>query len=118
MGLDAPVNDIVGAAYDYGSSRIIFSTELPSDRYDFIASLPSGNTEALRQEIKKQFGLVGRIEMVETNVLLLEVKFPDAPDLAHSLKQYGRSCGNGTINATVNPFQVSMVFCKVILKYQ
>jgi uncharacterized protein (TIGR03435 family) len=99
MGLGAPVNYIVEAAWnmDFSAQRIIFSTELPSDRYDFIASLPSGNAEALQQEIKKQFGLVGHTEMVETNVLLLEVKFSNARGLAHSTKQYGgMSSGNGS----------------------
>jgi uncharacterized protein (TIGR03435 family) len=104
MGLGAPVNYIVEAAWDFGAHRIIFSTELPADRYDFIASLPLGNTEALRQEIKKQFGLVGHTEMVETNVLLLEVKSSNAPGLARSTKQYGgMSSGNGTYKCDGQP---------------
>ena len=42
--------------------------------------------------------------MVETNVLLLEVKFPDAPGLAHSLKQYGgMSSRNGTYKCDGQP---------------
>jgi uncharacterized protein (TIGR03435 family) len=99
MGLGASLNYIVEAAWDldFSAQRIIFSTELPSDRYDFIASLPSGNTEALQQEIKKQFGLVGHTEMIVTNVLLLEVQSPNAPGLTRSTKQYGgMSSGNGT----------------------
>lgn len=106
MGLGAPVNYIVEAAWDlnFGAHRIVFSTEMPSGRYDFIASLPSGNTEALRQEIKKQFGLVGHTEMVETNVLLLEVKSSNAPGLVRSAKQHGgMSSGNGTYKCDGQP---------------
>jgi uncharacterized protein (TIGR03435 family) len=89
MGLGAPVNYIVDAAYGFGDNRTIFSQACPTDRYDFIASLPAGNTEALQREVKKQFGLVGHTEMIETNVLLLKVQTPNAPGLVPSKTRYG-----------------------------
>jgi uncharacterized protein (TIGR03435 family) len=60
------------------------AAELPKGGYDFIASLPNGNTEALQQEIQKQFGVMARRETIETNVLLLTVKYPNAQGLRHS----------------------------------
>ncbi|HXR04520.1 MAG TPA: TIGR03435 family protein, partial [Verrucomicrobiae bacterium] len=96
MGLGAPVKYVVEAAYNFGANRTIFSTELPTEQYDFIASRPVGNAEVLRQEIQKQFGLVGHTEMIETNVLLLEVRSPNAPGLIRSTKHYGgMSAGKG-----------------------
>lgn len=95
MGLGAPINYVVQASWDYGSHRTVFSTDIPQGRYDFIASLRSGNREALRQQIKKQFGLVGRIETVETNVLLLKVKFTNAPGLVASAGQLGGMSSSG-----------------------
>jgi uncharacterized protein (TIGR03435 family) len=97
MGLGAPLRYVVQASWNYGANRTIFPADLPpvsfaattKDRYDFIASLPSNNREMLRQEIEKQFGLVGHIETVETNVLLLKVKFQNARDLVPSTKQEG-----------------------------
>ena len=41
----------------------------------------SPDNEALKEEIKKQFGVVGRRESIETNVLYLRVKQPNAPGL-------------------------------------
>jgi len=85
MGTGVGVETIVQTAYGFGYSRTILSIELPKDKYyDFIASLPSGNAEALRQEIEKQFGVVARRETIETNVLLLTVKYSNAQGLRPS----------------------------------
>jgi uncharacterized protein (TIGR03435 family) len=104
MGLGAPVNYIVEAAWNFGAHRIVFTTDVPPGNYDFIASLPSGNAEALRQEIKKHFGLIGQVKTIETNVLFLEVGSPNAPDLKRSAKQYGgMSAGNGNFKCDGEP---------------
>ena len=62
-------------------ARMVFSTELPQGRYDFIANLPNGTAQALQAEIRKKFGLVARREMIKTNILLLTVKYPNADGL-------------------------------------
>jgi uncharacterized protein (TIGR03435 family) len=86
MGTGVGIETIVQTAYQsWSSARAILSTELPKNKsYDFIASLPSGNVEALQQEIEKQFGVVARRESIETNVLLLTVKYPNAQGLRPS----------------------------------
>ncbi|MGO8765045.1 MAG: sigma-70 family RNA polymerase sigma factor [Limisphaerales bacterium] len=98
MGLCQPVKNIVTGVYEFDPLCTIFKTDLPGGRYDYIASLPSGNQTALEAEIKKQFGLVAHTEMIETNVLFLEVETADAPGLARSTQQneYERS-GNGML---------------------
>ena len=76
--------DIVCAAYNYSSpARVVFSAPLkrPADRWDYIASLPGGadaNRAALQREIKRKFGVVGRTETREADVLLLKVKSRNA----------------------------------------
>ena len=60
------------------------TTPLPQDKYDFIVTAPSNARQLLQNEIKKQFGLAGRFEFVETNVLLLSVKNPKADGLKAS----------------------------------
>jgi uncharacterized protein (TIGR03435 family) len=83
-GTGVGAETIVEVAYGFQffNARTILSTELPKNKYyDFIASLPSGNAEALQQEIKKQFGVVGRREMRDTDVLLLEIQNSDASGL-------------------------------------
>ena len=42
---------------------------------------PTARVEALQKELKRKFGVVGRRETRETDVLLLRVKRPDAPGL-------------------------------------
>jgi uncharacterized protein (TIGR03435 family) len=104
MGLGAPVNYIVEAAWNFGAHRIVFTTDVPTGNYDFIASLPSGNAEALRQEIREHFGLIGQVETIETNVLFLEVSSPNASGLKHSDEQYGSmSAGNGNFKCDGEP---------------
>jgi uncharacterized protein (TIGR03435 family) len=106
MGVGAPLNILVGVAYGFDPQKTIFPAGITTKRYDFIANLPSGNNEALQQEIKKQFGLVGRLIMVETNVLLLELKSPNAPGLIPSTQQsHGTSFGNGEFKCWNMPIE-------------
>jgi uncharacterized protein (TIGR03435 family) len=90
MGTGVTVNSILLSAYDWWHpARIITVSEEPPGRYDFVASLPSGNAEALMEEIKRKFGIVARREMVETNAFLLAVKYPNTPGLKRSSDQSG-----------------------------
>ena len=82
LGLGDTFAVLVGAAYGNPSgARTIFQTTLPDGKYDFIANLPSGSDAALRREMEKQFGIVGRDETLETNVLFLKIRSPNAPGL-------------------------------------
>jgi RNA polymerase sigma factor (sigma-70 family) len=90
LGLDQSMAEIVYAAYNDGSAppisraRIIFSVPVPEGTYDYISNVPKNQLEALQQEIKKEFGLVGRREVIETNVLVLTVRNPNAAGLKQS----------------------------------
>jgi uncharacterized protein (TIGR03435 family) len=68
-------------AYNIPWSQIRFDCAYPTNRYDFIATLPHGNAEALQNELKKKLGLVGHREMTNMDVLLLRVVTPNAPGL-------------------------------------
>lgn len=68
-------------AYGFPSSRIRFAASEPTNRFDFIATLPHGNEAALRQFIKDKFGFVGRPITENMDVLLLKVSRPNAPGL-------------------------------------
>ena len=80
IGIGARVNDMLELAYTT-DARMVFPTKLPQERYDFIANLPQGSEQAMQTEIRKKFGLVGRREMIETNVLVLTMKYPNAQGL-------------------------------------
>lgn len=92
LGLDNSAYEIVRYAYGSTPVRTIFLTALPPKKYDFIANLQSdpvnvagaiwpASSFALQQEVKRQFGVVAQYETVETNVLILKIKIPNAPGL-------------------------------------
>lgn len=80
-GINMRVSTIMWVAYQWSPGRLVFTAPEPQGRYDFITSLPSGAYEALRRELKRQFGLVGRVETKDTDVLVLKVRTPNAPGL-------------------------------------
>jgi uncharacterized protein (TIGR03435 family) len=88
IGFGTSLTDILEVAYGFRSpARTIISIELPQTEYDFIANLPVGNAEALQQQLKKKFGLIGRIETRETDVLLLKVKYPNTQGLKRNVNR-------------------------------
>jgi uncharacterized protein (TIGR03435 family) len=85
MGTGLPAPAVVAMAYGFDTpARTILAATLPEGRYDFIASLPQGNAEALQREVKRQFGVVARRERRETDVWLLKVKATNAAGLKPS----------------------------------
>ena len=111
-GLDQPVSAMVWVAYQWRPARAVFTVPEPPGRYDFIASLPHGSYEALQRELKNQFGLVGRVESRETDVLVLRVRTPNAPGLKPPgggqtdwWSQDGQyTCDNAPLSTDVPPF--------------
>lgn len=81
MGLGTTIPQMIGTAYQVSEMRIILPAQIPQGRYDYISTLPQNPHEALRQELQRKFGLVGRRESVETNVLHLVVRTLSAPGL-------------------------------------
>ena len=87
---DASIQDLVAIAYDYNfdliETRIIFPANVtgaphPWPGYDLMLTLNKHPTQALRETIRKQFGLVGHTETITTNVWRLRVANPSAPNL-------------------------------------
>jgi uncharacterized protein (TIGR03435 family) len=102
LGLGYPLQDILLRAYqERSSSRIVYSTQLPEGKFDFIANLPQNSHEALQQELERKFGLTASHQPFETNVLRLTVKNTAADGLRPSTSQNG--------SATSNPGQFSCV---------
>jgi uncharacterized protein (TIGR03435 family) len=81
LGIWQPFNEMVAVAYGRSLARIVFSGPIPSGKFDFIANLPSGNEAALQNEIRRKFGLAGKLETRNTDVLLLEIQNSHAPGL-------------------------------------
>ncbi len=81
--------------------RIAYAADLPKGEFDFIANLPHDSAEALQNEIRRKFGVVGHLQTVETNVFLLKVKYTNSPGLKPSSSKIGNNqILNGGILAT------------------
>jgi len=86
MGVGEPATSVVEAAYQwFHLPRIVLETRLPGGTYDFIASGP--NRKALKEEVRKKFGVIATVEPRETDIWELGLPTPGAPGLtppAHS----------------------------------
>ena len=80
-GARAQAEQIALYAYGFPHGRIRFAEPQPTNRYDFVATLPQGNEEALREALKAKLGLVGRSAETNMDVLLLQVRRANAPGL-------------------------------------
>ncbi len=80
MGTGVDAETVVRMAYEFWSPvRTILSTELPKDKYDFIASLPDRQCRSVaagNEKIAAQFGVTARRETIATNVWLLRTAEP------------------------------------------
>ena len=88
ISLGETVPNLVMWAYGVGPGQLIWNAQVPSaTRYDLLANLPGGesaNTLAVQGAVRKKFGLVGHYETINTNALILAVKFPNAPGVRHA----------------------------------
>jgi uncharacterized protein (TIGR03435 family) len=73
IGVGVTLDSIVETAYGSEPLRTIFSVKMPTHKYDYIANVPNNALQELQEEIKNKFGLIGRWEMVKTNVLAIRL---------------------------------------------
>jgi uncharacterized protein (TIGR03435 family) len=80
------LSSLLGIAYETNSQelspvRMILPAGVQTGNFDYLVNVPDHWQEKFQAQIKKQFGLVGRMETLTTNVLLLRLGNPDAPRL-------------------------------------
>lgn len=74
IGIGVKLPSVIETAYgDREHYGTIYDAPIPEGRYDFIANLPQGALQALREQIRTKFGLIGEFEPIDTNILALEV---------------------------------------------
>jgi uncharacterized protein (TIGR03435 family) len=85
MGINVDEKWLVEVAYNgFSEQRCIFPLEMPDDHYDLMFTLPEDFQNRLKDEVKSRFGLTAHVERRTVDVLLLQVKIPDAPGLKNS----------------------------------
>ena len=97
IGIAQPIQTIIECAFHVQyPNRVVYSIELPTNKYDFIATLRHNSGQAMQQEIRKKFGVIGEFETIRTNALLLVVKYSNSAGLKPSTTKVGsNSIGNG-----------------------
>ncbi len=80
-GVRVRASELARIAYRTTPGRILFLNGEPQQRYDFAVTVPESPKEALQREIKKRFGLVGNLRTIDTDVMVLKVRKPNAPGL-------------------------------------
>jgi uncharacterized protein (TIGR03435 family) len=95
IGIGRRVRDIAGIAYGWRTGRILFADTEPTDRYDFISTLPQGSAAALQAELKRKLGFVGHWEMRDMDVLVLKVRRSNAPGLKPPIDGRNDGCSRG-----------------------
>jgi hypothetical protein len=71
--------------------RTLLNTALPPEKFDFLSNLPNGSSESLQLKIRRQFGVAGTLETIDTKVIVLTVKYPNSPGLSPSATQIGKT---------------------------
>ncbi len=102
------IRDLLPRAFDQpmlSPVRILTNGPLPAGRYDFIVVQTPGTEEnvsaLLQQALKSAFGLTGKKETKEMDVMLLKAKKPNAPGLAVSPTEGGAArYGPGIVEGT------------------
>lgn len=98
LGLGQSIPNMLMMAYQLRPAQLIWNAPLIGAKYswangyDYLANFPKDNDKIFQQAIRKTLGLTGRYEAVETNVLILSVRFPHAPGLRAAS---GESSDNG-----------------------
>jgi uncharacterized protein (TIGR03435 family) len=84
LGIGQSIDTLLQLAYNTSKDRMVFSSEMPRDLFDFIANLPEDNVQALQREFEKTSNLSVRKEKRQTDVLLLTLKRRNAGGLRRS----------------------------------
>jgi RNA polymerase sigma factor (sigma-70 family) len=69
---------VLQAAYGFNQAHMILPKDLPTNNFDFMATLPKCSRKAFQDQIEKDIGIRGTPEVVPTDVLLLKVKTAEA----------------------------------------
>ena len=98
LSINSSVPDLLREAYSsfnpVSRARTLLGPETPAQKYDFYSNPPTGARVALQREIRRKLGLVGRFETIATNVLLLQVKYPNSAGLKPSRMPPGEHGGS------------------------
>lgn len=89
------LGDLIETAYGFDFTRTVFTTEMPGDHFDMLATIPNGK-QRLQEELKERFHLTAHRETRQMDALLLNVKNPSPPNFKPHVGQDNNSSWMGT----------------------
>ncbi len=112
IGIGVTLDSIVETAYGSEPLLTIFSVKMPTRKYDYIANVPNNALKELQDEIKRKFGLIGRWEMVKTNVLAIRLAGQESEFTSRATQGYDPD----PRNRFRNRFQITLGSLKTSLQ--
>ncbi len=101
------VEDLIYRFYRIKPTRVIFPKNLPTGRYDVVATFSDSSGEKIGQAVFRHFGLSARFETISTNVLILKNKTANGTLLKlSSAKSRGFSFADSKTICTNQPVYV------------
>ncbi|HXF09152.1 MAG TPA: TIGR03435 family protein, partial [Desulfuromonadaceae bacterium] len=108
IGRNRPMDWVLAIAYDTSPGQMVLPPDLPMGQFDYLSTMTSNSRMALGNEIRKQFGLAGHVETIQTNVLVLKSADPAG---RRALKVSRRTSDNNMIAA--NPGNLTLTHFKI-----
>jgi len=109
MVRNAPLRDIIAAAYDVGPGRVILPANAPKGNYDCLVTVPKNQRERLQEIIRRQLRYVAKKETHETDVLALTMVNRNPPNLAVSDDKEDRHGDFNDLKITLKHFPLAIV---------
>lgn len=79
-GRGVTLKEMIAAAYGFDEPQIVFP-DMPTNRFDYLVTVPDKEKDELQAAIKSKLGYVAHEEKRDTPVLALKVESPDLPGL-------------------------------------
>ena len=84
MGRNAPLADVMAAAYDQNPTRVVVPPDAPTNRFDFLVTVPAGELPRFQEIVRRKLGYVAQMETREAPVLALKIANASLPGLTVS----------------------------------
>ena len=84
MGRNAPLAEVMAAAYGQNPTRVVVPPDAPTNRFDYLVTVPASQLPRFQAIVHRQLGYVGQMESRDAPVLALKITNPSLPGLTVS----------------------------------
>jgi len=84
MGRNAPLADVMAAAFGQNPTRVVVPPDAPTNRYDFLVTVPASQLPRFQAIVRRTLGYVAQMETRDAPVLALKITNPSLPGLTVS----------------------------------